>query len=76
MAQHESKLSEQRKLTSANAKASQVGVISNDMPQHEQQKIAKDSSPLRGYTNLGRMDRNGAINLDAVLGPSKFAHKR
>jgi hypothetical protein len=58
----------------ANAKASQAGVITNDVPQtRPTQRAAMD---VRVGNDSLPLHKDGTVSLDAILGPSKFAVKR
>ncbi len=57
----------------ANATASQAGVITNDMAPSEK-PVAADRA-LKTHTSFGRVKQDGTVNLDGVLGRSRFDRK-
>jgi hypothetical protein len=62
-------------LSDKNAAASQAGVINGDDPHQTVVAEAKDSNS-HAYVGSGRYNRkNGTVNLDGVLGRSRFDRK-
>jgi hypothetical protein len=68
-------LSNPNELSNKNAEASKKNCISNDQTGSQKAVVATDQA-MKSYCALGTMNPDNTVNLDSVIGRSKFRYKK